>query len=39
MKWAEKAKLGYYAQDHAEDFASGENLTDWISGYVREGRL
>ena len=37
VKWAEKAKLGYYAQDHAEDFASGENLTDWISGYVREG--
>ncbi|MGL4408308.1 ABC-F family ATPase [Zoogloea sp.] len=37
IKWAEKAKLGYYAQDHAEDFASGENLTDWISGYVREG--
>jgi len=37
VKWAEKAKLGYYAQDHADDFASGENLTDWISGYVREG--
>ena len=37
IKWAEKAKLGYYAQDHAEDFAGGENLTDWISGYVREG--
>ncbi|MBN9698194.1 MAG: ABC-F family ATPase [Zoogloea sp.] len=37
IKWAEKAKLGYYAQDHADDFASGENLTDWISGYVREG--
>jgi ATPase subunit of ABC transporter with duplicated ATPase domains len=37
IKWAEKAKLGYYAQDHAEDFAVDENLTDWISGYVREG--
>ncbi|HQA12072.1 ABC-F family ATPase, partial [Zoogloea sp.] len=37
VKWAEKAKLGYYAQDHAEDFAVDENLTDWISGYVREG--
>ncbi|KAB2964493.1 ABC-F family ATPase [Zoogloea sp.] len=37
IKWAEKARLGYYAQDHADDFASGENLTDWISGYVREG--
>ncbi|HEX5127468.1 MAG TPA: ABC-F family ATPase [Rhodocyclaceae bacterium] len=37
IKWAEKAKLGYFAQDHAEDFARDENLTDWISGYVREG--
>jgi ATPase subunit of ABC transporter with duplicated ATPase domains len=37
IKWAEKAKLGYFAQDHATDFAKGENLTDWISGYVREG--
>ncbi len=37
VKWAEKAKLGYYAQDHADEFAGGENLTDWISGYVREG--
>lgn len=37
IKWAEKAKLGYYAQDHANDFAVDENLTDWISGYVREG--
>ncbi|MGC3962561.1 MAG: ABC-F family ATPase [Rhodocyclaceae bacterium] len=37
IKWAEKAKLGYYAQDHAADFDSDENLTDWISGYVREG--
>ena len=37
IKWAEKAKLGYYAQDHASDFQSDETLTDWISGYVREG--
>jgi ATPase subunit of ABC transporter with duplicated ATPase domains len=37
IKWAEKAKLGYFAQDHSADFASDENLTDWISGYVREG--
>ncbi|MDD3528612.1 MAG: ATP-binding cassette domain-containing protein, partial [Gallionellaceae bacterium] len=37
IKWAEKAKLGYYAQDHSADFASDLNLTDWISGYVREG--
>ncbi len=37
IKWAEKARLGYYAQDHSADFAGDENLTDWISGYVREG--
>jgi len=37
IKWAEKAKFGYYAQDHSADFDSDENLTDWISGFVREG--
>ena len=37
IKWAEKARLGYYAQDHSADFDSDESLTDWISGYVREG--
>ncbi|SBT05435.1 putative transporter fused subunits of ABC superfamily: ATP-binding components [Candidatus Accumulibacter aalborgensis] len=35
VKWAEKARLGYYAQDHAQDFASDTNLTDWIAGYAR----
>jgi len=37
IKWAEKARPGYFAQDHAADFDSDDNLTDWISGYVREG--
>jgi ATPase subunit of ABC transporter with duplicated ATPase domains len=37
IKWAEKARIGYYAQDHSKDFASDDTLTDWISGYVREG--
>jgi ATPase subunit of ABC transporter with duplicated ATPase domains len=37
IKWAEKAKSGYFAQDHAADFASDESLTEWISGYVRAG--
>ncbi|GAB2877016.1 ABC-F family ATPase [Uliginosibacterium flavum] len=37
IKWAEKARPGYYAQDHSTDFAEDLNLTDWISGYVREG--
>jgi ATPase subunit of ABC transporter with duplicated ATPase domains len=35
IKWAEKARPGYYAQDHASDFNSDISLTDWISGYAR----
>ncbi|MCK6411177.1 MAG: ABC-F family ATPase [Azonexus sp.] len=35
LKWAEKAKPGYYAQDHSAEFANGESLTDWIIGYAR----
>ncbi|HWT54552.1 MAG TPA: ABC-F family ATPase [Rhodocyclaceae bacterium] len=37
VKWAEKAKLGYFAQDHSDDFAGGESLTEWIVQWVREG--
>ena len=35
VKWAEKAKPGYYAQDHAADFAGDESLTEWIAEYSR----
>jgi len=35
IKWAEKAKPGYYAQDHSSDFATDMSLTDWISDYAR----
>ncbi len=35
IKWAEKAKPGYYAQDHSADFAGTEMLTDWIAEYAR----
>jgi ATPase subunit of ABC transporter with duplicated ATPase domains len=35
IKWAEKARPGYYAQDHAQDFSSDRSLTDWIAGYAR----
>ncbi len=37
IKWAEKARPGVFAQDHAADFADATPLTDWISRYVREG--
>ncbi|MBD5800698.1 putative ABC transporter ATP-binding protein YheS [Azoarcus sp. Aa7] len=35
VKWAEKAKPGYYAQDHSADFASDTSLTEWIADYAR----
>jgi len=37
IKWAEKAKPGYYSQDHSALFQSATSLTDWISEYVRAG--
>ncbi len=35
IKWTEKARCGYYAQDHADDFKSDTTLTDWVSGFAR----
>ena len=35
IKWTEKARLGYYAQDHAEDFKSDTSLTEWVSEFAR----
>ncbi|MDQ5907696.1 MAG: hypothetical protein QG590_2181, partial [Pseudomonadota bacterium] len=37
IKWAEKAKSGYFAQDHAALFDADTALTDWIAEYVRMG--
>ena len=37
VKWAEKARPGVFAQDHAADFASATPLTEWIVQWVREG--
>ncbi len=37
IKWAEKAKVSHFPQDHTADFAAGQNLTDWISEWVRAG--
>ena len=37
IKWAEKARPGYFAQDHAADFADDLSLTDWMGRWVREG--
>lgn len=35
IKWTEKARLGYYAQDHAEDFQSDTSLTEWVCARQR----
>jgi ATPase subunit of ABC transporter with duplicated ATPase domains len=37
LKWAEKARLGYFAQDHAHDFENDQTLTDWMGDWRREG--
>ncbi len=31
IKWTDKAKIGYYAQDHTADFAKDESMTDWMT--------
>jgi ATPase subunit of ABC transporter with duplicated ATPase domains len=36
IKWAEKARPGYYAQDHAAQFDSDVTLTDWIAEDARD---
>jgi ATPase subunit of ABC transporter with duplicated ATPase domains len=37
VKWAEKARPGYFAQDHAADFAEDASLVDWMWQWAREG--
>jgi ATPase subunit of ABC transporter with duplicated ATPase domains len=37
VKWAEKARPGVFAQDHAAEFADTTPLTEWIAGYARAG--
>jgi ATPase subunit of ABC transporter with duplicated ATPase domains len=36
VKWSENASVGYYAQDHADDFHNGMNLFDWMSQWGKE---
>ncbi len=35
IRWTEKARFGYYAQDHAEDFKCDTSLTEWVAEYAR----
>ena len=37
FKWSENANIGYYAQDHATDFAEDINLMDWMGQWRQEG--
>ena len=37
VKWAEKAQLGYFAQDHEEDFSEDITLFDWMKQWSRPG--
>ncbi len=37
IKWTDKANVGYFAQDHAHDFAKDIILTDWMTYWRREG--
>ena len=37
VKWSENANLGYYAQDHAADFAEEMTLLEWMQQWKQEG--
>ncbi len=37
VKMSENASVGYFAQDHADDFANDMPLFDWISLWGKEG--
>ena len=37
IKWSENAKIGYYAQDHAEDFDTDLTVFDWMCQWKQEG--
>ena len=37
VKWSENSSIGYYAQDHAEEFDTDLNVFDWMSQWKSEG--
>ena len=37
VKWSENAEIGYYAQDHAHEFAEPLTLYDWMASCGKEG--
>lgn len=36
VKWSENSKIGYYAQDHAQDFEIDLTVFDWMSQWKQE---
>ncbi|EHA1127365.1 ABC-F family ATPase [Vibrio navarrensis] len=36
-KWSENSNIGYYAQDHAHEFAEDMNLMEWMGQWRQEG--
>ncbi|AMG04551.1 ABC-F family ATPase [Vibrio mimicus] len=36
-KWSENSNIGYYAQDHAHEFAEDLNLMEWMGQWRQEG--
>jgi len=37
VKWTESAEIGYFAQDHAEDFEDDVTLFDWMAQWTQGG--
>jgi ATPase subunit of ABC transporter with duplicated ATPase domains len=37
VKWTDKAKIGYFAQDHGHAFDKNEILTEWMTQWRRPG--
>ncbi len=35
LKWSENVELGYFAQDHAAEFAENMSLFDWMSHWAK----
>jgi ATPase subunit of ABC transporter with duplicated ATPase domains len=36
VKWSENSEVGYFAQDHAEDFAENMTLLEWMGQWRKE---
>lgn len=37
VKWSENINIGYYAQDHSDDFSNDMSLFDWMSQWMKPG--